>query len=109
MARSGKKKSHGSVNQQLSLVMRSGKASLGIRTTLRTIRRGQAKLTLIANNTPALTRSQIEYYCALTNTGVLHYNGTNNDLGTACGKFFRVSAMSITNPGDSDIVEKHSE
>ena len=28
----------------------------------------------------------------------------NTDLGTACGKYFRVSTMSITDPGDSDIM-----
>ena len=28
----------------------------------------------------------------------------NVDLGTACGKYFRVSSLSITDPGDSDII-----
>ena len=27
----------------------------------------------------------------------------NIDLGTACGKFFRVGCLSITDAGDSDI------
>ena len=29
----------------------------------------------------------------------------NVDLGTACGKYFRVSSLSITDPGDSDIIK----
>ena len=40
----------------------------------------------------------------LARTGVHHYGGDNNELGTACGKYFRVSTMSITDPGDSDII-----
>ena len=28
----------------------------------------------------------------------------NNDLGTACGKFFRVGCLAITHAGDSDIL-----
>ncbi|RVW56081.1 60S ribosomal protein L30-3 [Vitis vinifera] len=28
----------------------------------------------------------------------------NVDLGTACGKYFRVSCLSIIDPGDSDII-----
>ena len=28
----------------------------------------------------------------------------NVDLGTACGKYFRVASLSITDPGDSDII-----
>jgi large subunit ribosomal protein L30e len=29
----------------------------------------------------------------------------NVELGTACGKYFRVSSLSITDPGDSDIIK----
>ena len=28
----------------------------------------------------------------------------NNELGTACGKLFRVSCLAVTDPGDSDII-----
>ena len=31
--------------------------------------------------------------------------GSNVELGTACGKLFRVSCMSIQEPGDSDIIK----
>lgn len=37
-------------------------------------------------------------------TGVHHYTGNNVDLGTACGKLHRVSVLTVTDPGDSDIV-----
>ena len=37
-------------------------------------------------------------------TGVHHYSGNNVDLGTACGKLHRVSVLTVTDPGDSDIV-----
>ena len=40
----------------------------------------------------------------LAKTGVHHFNGDNNELGTACGKYFRVGVLSITDPGDSDII-----
>ena len=49
-------------------------------------------------------RSEIEYYAMLAKTGVHHYAGNNNELGTACGKYFRVCTLSITDPGDSDII-----
>jgi large subunit ribosomal protein L30e len=38
-------------------------------------------------------------------TRCTHCSADNNDLGTACGKFFRVSCLSITDPGDSDIIK----
>lgn len=49
-------------------------------------------------------KSEIEYYAMLAKTGVHHYNGNNIELGTACGKYFRVCTLSITDPGDSDII-----
>lgn len=71
---------------------------------LQTLRQGKAKLIIVANNTPPLRKSEIEYYAMLAKTGVYHYTGNNVELGTACGKYFRVCAMSITDPGDSDII-----
>lgn len=32
------------------------------------------------------------------------HSGGNADLGTACGKLFRVSVLSIVDQGDSDII-----
>lgn len=66
---------------------------------------GKAKLVIIASNTPPLRRSEIEYYAMLSKTGVHHFAGSNIDLGTACGKLYRVGALSITDPGDSDIIK----
>ncbi|KVH91987.1 Ribosomal protein L30e [Cynara cardunculus var. scolymus] len=91
---SGKKtkKTHESINNRLALVMKSGKYTLG-------------KLIIISNNCPPLRKSEIEYYAMLAKVGVHHYNGNNVDLGTASGKYFRVSSLSIIDAGDSDIIK----
>mmetsp|Transcript_38399 Transcript_38399/g.78341 ORF Transcript_38399/g.78341 Transcript_38399/m.78341 type:complete len:113 (-) Transcript_38399:31-369(-) len=98
------KKAIESINSRLALVMKSGKVSLGLSTTLKSLRQGKAKLVIIANNCPPLCKSEIEYYAMLAKAGVHHYTGNNIDLGTACGKYFHVSVLSITDPGDSDII-----
>jgi len=99
------KKTTESINARLALVIKSGKYQLGYKQTLKTLRQGKAFLVIIADNCPPLQKSEIEYYAMLAKTGVHHYTGNNIDLGTACGKYFRVSALSITDPGDSDIVK----
>merc|ERR1712136_546980 len=99
-----KKKGSESINSRLALVMKSGKYTLGYRSTLKTLRQGKAKLVIIGTNTPQLRKSEIEYYAMLSKTSVHHYTGNNIELGTACGKYFRVSVLSITDPGDSDII-----
>ncbi|CAG9769492.1 unnamed protein product [Ceutorhynchus assimilis] len=105
VAQKKQKKAIESINSRLALVMKSGKYCLGYKQTLKTLRQGKAKLIIISNNTPSLRKSEIEYYAMLAKTGVHHYTGNNVELGTACGKYFRVCAMSITDPGDSDIIK----
>jgi len=103
-AKKQSKKAMENINSRLALVMKSGKYTLGYKSTLKTLRQGKAWLVIISDNCPPLKKSEIEYYAMLAKTGVHHYTGNNIDLGTACGKYFRVSCLSITDPGDSDIV-----
>merc|ERR1711865_56733 len=98
------KKAQESINSRLQLVIKSGKFSMGYKSTLKTLRSGKAKLVIISSNCPPLRKSELEYYSMLSKCSVHHYTGTNNDLGTACGKFFRISCMSILDAGDSDIL-----
>uniref|UniRef100_A0A0C9S095 Large ribosomal subunit protein eL30 n=1 Tax=Amblyomma americanum TaxID=6943 RepID=A0A0C9S095_AMBAM len=104
VAQKKQKKALESINSRLALVMKSGKYVLGHKQTIKTLRQGKAKLIIIANNTPPLRKSEIEYYAMLAKTGVHHYTGNNIELGTACGKHYRVCCLSITDPGDSDII-----
>mmetsp|Transcript_22214 Transcript_22214/g.69592 ORF Transcript_22214/g.69592 Transcript_22214/m.69592 type:complete len:111 (+) Transcript_22214:71-403(+) len=98
------KKASESLAGKLKLVIKSGKYNLGYRSTLKTLRSGKAKLVLISKNCPPLRKSEIEYYAMLAKARVTHFEGGNNELGTACGKYFRCSVMSVTDAGDSDIL-----
>jgi len=104
MVQKKQKKAAENINARLALVMKSGKYTLGYKTVMRTLRNGNAKLVILANNIPPVRKSEIEYYAMLSKTGVHHYNGNNIDLGTGCGKFYRTSVLAITDPGDSDII-----
>ncbi|ORX80091.1 60S ribosomal protein [Basidiobolus meristosporus CBS 931.73] len=103
------KKSVESINSRLALVMKSGKSTLGYKSTLKSIRNGKAKLIILSGNCPPLRKSEIEYYAMLSKTSVHHYNGNNIELGTACGKYFRVGVLSITDAGDSDILKTQEQ
>jgi large subunit ribosomal protein L30e len=98
------KKAVESINSKIQLVMKSGKAALGYNTTVKSLRLNKAKMVIISTNTPALRKSEIEYFAMLTKCAVTHYQGNNSELGTACGKYYRVSVLAITDAGDSDIL-----
>eukprot|EP00218_Dolichomastix_sp_CCMP3274_P013589 CAMPEP_0170137566 /NCGR_PEP_ID=MMETSP0033_2-20121228/4253_1 /TAXON_ID=195969 /ORGANISM="Dolichomastix tenuilepis, Strain CCMP3274" /LENGTH=110 /DNA_ID=CAMNT_0010373451 /DNA_START=48 /DNA_END=380 /DNA_ORIENTATION=+ len=93
------------MNARLALVMKSGKYTLGYRTAIKSLRGGKSRLIIVCNNCPTLRKSEIEYYAMLSKTTVHHYSGNNVELGTACGRYYRVSCLSITDPGDSDILK----
>ncbi|KAI5286748.1 60S ribosomal protein L30 [Ascosphaera acerosa] len=100
----GGKKTGDNINSRLALVMKSGKVTLGYKSTIKALRSGKAKLVIIAGNTPPLKKSELEYYSMLSKTSVHHFSGNNIELGTACGKLFRCSTMAILDAGDSDIL-----
>ena len=92
------------INSQLAIVMKSGKTSLGFKSVVASIRDGKSKVLVISNNLPVLRKSQLEYLAALAKVRTINFAGTNTDLGTACGKLFRISVLSINEAGDSDIL-----
>ncbi|GEQ72529.1 hypothetical protein JCM33374_g6216 [Metschnikowia sp. JCM 33374] len=97
-------KNNENVNSKLGLVIKSGKYALGYKSTVKSLRSGKAKLIIIAGNTPVLRKSELEYYAMLSKTQVYYFQGGNNELGTVCGKLFRVGVMAILDVGDSDIL-----
>lgn len=109
MVKKTSKKGSDTINNKLQLVMKSGKTTLGYKTVVKTLRTNKAKMVIISSNTPALRKSEIEYYALLAKCQVVHYAGNNTELGTACGKYFRVGAMGIIEAGDSDILSSTPE
>ncbi|KAK8284209.1 hypothetical protein V6Z12_D08G144800 [Gossypium hirsutum] len=78
------KKTHGSINNRLALIMKSGKYTLGYKTVLKSLRSSKGKLIIIANNYPHLRKSEIEYYAMLCKFGVHHYNGRTSETTGGC-------------------------
>nr|XP_039323789.1 60S ribosomal protein L30-like [Saimiri boliviensis boliviensis] len=103
------KKSLESIDSRLQLIMKGGTYVLGYKQILKMIRQGKAKLVILTNNFPALRKSKIEYYAMLTKAGVHHYSGNNVELGSVCGKHYRVCTLARIDPGDSDIVRSMPE
>lgn len=59
-----------------------------------------------SKNLPIVRKSQLEYIAVLGNVRAQPYIGNNTELGSACGKLFRVGVMAIIDAGDSDILER---
>jgi large subunit ribosomal protein L30e len=93
------------VDKAIGTAVKTGKVVLGANEAIKNAQSGKAKLIVIAANCPAHARGDMEYYSRLSGVNIVVYKGTSIDLGMACGKPFMVSALSVKEPGDSDILK----
>ncbi|MGB9577242.1 MAG: 50S ribosomal protein L30e [Candidatus Micrarchaeia archaeon] len=93
------------LNKSIRMTVDSGKVFLGTDKALKAALNGSAKLIIVSRNCPAQKKQDIEYFSRSSKVPVLQYEGTSNELGTVCGKPFPISAISVLEPGNSDILE----
>jgi large subunit ribosomal protein L30e len=91
------------VGKAIAAAVKTGKVSFGVHSAIQSAKTGKAKLIILASNCPKNIREDIEYYCKLSKVPLITYKGSSIDLATVCGKPFVVSALSIREPGDSEI------
>ena len=93
------------IDKAIVTTVKTGKVLFGANDAISNAKARKAKLIIVASNCPQKIRGDIEYYCKLSNIPVTIYKGNRIDLGAVCGKLFRISALTIREPGDSDILK----
>ncbi|MCS7095958.1 MAG: 50S ribosomal protein L30e [Nitrososphaerota archaeon] len=93
------------VNKAITTAVRTGKVLFGAKSAIKSAKTGRAKMIIVASNCPRHIHEDIEYYCKLSNIPLMVYEGTSMDLSAACGKPFIISALTIREPGDSEILK----
>jgi len=93
------------VDKAITTAVKTGKVSLGAASAVQNAQTGKAKLIILAANCPKDVRGDVEYYSKLSKVPLIIYKGTSLDLAAVCGKPFSVSALSIREPGDSEILK----
>jgi large subunit ribosomal protein L30e len=93
------------IDKAVSTAVKTGKVSFGANSAVQNAQTGKAKLIILAANCPKEVRDDVERYSKLSNLPVVTYKGSSLDLAAACGKPFSISALSIREPGDSEILK----
>lgn len=93
------------VDKAIATAVKTGKVIFGSDSALQSAKTGKAKMILIAANCPKNMREDIEYYSKLSAVPTMTYRGSALDLAAVCGKPFTVAALSIREPGDSEILK----
>jgi large subunit ribosomal protein L30e len=93
------------VDKAIATAVKTGKVSFGANAALQNAKAGKAKMVILASNCPKDIKEEIEYNCKLSNVPVMTYKGVSMDLANVCSKPFIVSALSIRETGDSEILK----
>ncbi len=93
------------INRQIKILMRTGKFSLGTAEAVTAARMGRAKIIILSSNCPEPHRTDIARYAGMSQIPVHISEVGSSDLGSICEKPYMVSAISVTEPGDSEILQ----
>ena len=93
------------VDKAIATVVKTGKVSFGAKMALQNAKTGKAKMIVLAANCPKDIKEQVEYYGKISKVPIMTYKGTSMDLAAVCNKLFIISALSIRETGDSEILK----
>lgn len=86
------------VQRALRVATDTGDVRFGLREVRRATKAKSAKLVVVASNCPE------DAVTALGDVRMVHFTGTNVELGAACGVPFSVAAVAVIAPGESNIL-----
>jgi large subunit ribosomal protein L30e len=81
--------------EDVQSAIKSGKAIIGYKESIKFIKTGSPKLVVIAKNIPENMKKEIEYNTKISNIKLEIFDGSSKDLGIICGKPFPVSTIAI--------------
>lgn len=93
------------VDKAIATAVKTGKVSFGVNSALQNAKTGKAKVIVLATNCPKDIKEQVEYYGKISKVPTMTYKGTSMDLAAVCNRLFIISALSIRETGDSEILK----
>ncbi|MFH1510299.1 MAG: ribosomal L7Ae/L30e/S12e/Gadd45 family protein [Candidatus Woesearchaeota archaeon] len=82
------------VKKEILQLIQSGKAVVGLKVTLKLLRKAKLKKVMLSTNCPQATKASVTKYCSLANIPCEVLPMTSDELGNACKKPFLISVLS---------------
>ena len=89
------------VDKVLKNTIKNGKVKIGAKETEASIKKGDAKFIVVANNCPNIEK--INESAQKKKVPIYNYESNSVSLGTTCGKTFAVSVFAVIDDGGSNI------
>ncbi len=94
------------LNNDLRLVIDTGKYTLGNREVMKIITESKAKAVVLAANGKKSIVDDILHTCKVADIRVILFKGNSIELGTLCGKPYAVNVVAVTESGNSNILKE---
>ncbi len=88
------------VNRAIRLAVNTGQTVSGVKEARRAAEEKKAKLIITASNCPESEFKSKKF----RGIPIYSFKGNNHDLGSAAGKPFSISALTVIKPGESSIL-----
>ena len=96
------------LNRDVRLAVDSGETAIGVRSTLKSLMEGTAKLVVATSKSKKELVDDLNHLSKIAGIKMVIFEGTPMEFGAVCGKPYSVSAISIIQPGDSGILKNFS-
>ena len=93
------------MSNDIRLAVDSGKTAIGLNTATATIKDSSAKLIIVAEKSKESNMKDLVHMAKVAGIKIIEFNGNPVELGAVCGKPFSVSAISVIEPGNSNILK----
>ena len=93
------------IETALKSATKTGKVEVGSRSALKNARTGKGKMIVLSQNCSTDTFMDIKQHAELTEVPLVVFEGTSIELGSACKKPFPISAITVFESGDSNILD----
>jgi large subunit ribosomal protein L30e len=93
------------LNRSIRIAVDTGKVSYGTESAMKSLLNKQAKLVIVAKNTPQNIKDDVYRYANLSEIPVLEFPSSSLDLGAVCGRPHFVAVLTLHEMGDSDILK----
>jgi len=93
------------IDKVIASAVKTGKVAFGTTSAVQSAKTGKAKVIVLAANCPKDIKDDIIHYSKLSRIPVISYKGASMDLAEVCNKPFIISALTVKEAGDSDILK----
>ncbi|MFO8109890.1 MAG: 50S ribosomal protein L30e [Thermoplasmata archaeon] len=88
------------INREIRLAVNTGKTVFGVKESKEAASSEKARLVIVSNKCPETEFKGDQFQ----GVPIYHYKGNNKNLGTAAGKPFSISALTVIKAGESNIL-----